>query len=272
MNMRKLYCGDSADVLKDIPGGSVDLTVTSPPYDNLRTYKGYSFDFEAIAKELFRVTKDGGVVVWVVSDETSKGSESGTSFRQALFFKEIGFNLHDTMIYQKANYVPLTHNRYEQSFEYMFLFSKGKPKTFNPIMIPCKYAGKVESYGSNRRSQLDDKQAIRSPKGTMYMTTKNEKIHPNIFTYTCGSQRTGHPAVFPLQLAKDHIVSWSNEGDTVLDCFMGSGTTGIAAKSLARNFIGIEISQEYFEVAKKRIEETDIEEERQISIFDLMGE
>ena len=91
-----------------MPDGFIDLTVTSPPYDNLRAYSGYSFDFEAVAKELYRVTKQGGVVIWVVGDATIKGSETGTSFRQALFFKEIGFNLHDTMIYAKNSYVPLS--------------------------------------------------------------------------------------------------------------------------------------------------------------------
>ena len=143
-----LYHGDCLEIMKEIPDGSVDLTVTSPPYDNLRTYNGnisqWSFaKFQGIAKELYRVTKQGGVVVWVVGDATVKGSETGTSFRQALYFKEIGFNLHDTMIYRKLNPIPLTHNRYEQAFEYMFILSKGKPNTFNPIKIPCKTAGTV---------------------------------------------------------------------------------------------------------------------------------
>ena len=144
-NNIKLYLGDCKEVMKTIPDNSIDLTVTSPPYDNLRDYNGYTFDFEGIAKELFRVTKDGGVVVWVVGDATIKGSETGTSFKQALYFKDIGFNLHDTMIYKKINYIPLTHNRYEQEFEYMFVFSKGKPKSFNPIMINCKTVGSKTS-------------------------------------------------------------------------------------------------------------------------------
>ena len=135
LELNKIYCGDCLQVMQDIPDKSIDMVLTSPPYDNLRDYKGYTFDFAGIAKELYRVVKDGGVVVWVVGDATIKGSETGTSFKQALYFKEIGFNLHDTMIYQKQFYVPLTHNRYEQCFEYMFIFSKGKPKTFNPIKI-----------------------------------------------------------------------------------------------------------------------------------------
>ena len=136
-----LFNESNLDTMKRMPDNFIDLTVTSPPYDGLRTYNGYSFPFENIAKELYRITKDGGVVVWVVGDATVKGSESGTSFRQALYFKEIGFNLHDTMMYRKINYIPLTHNRYEQEFEYMFIFSKGKPKTFNPIMVECKTKG-----------------------------------------------------------------------------------------------------------------------------------
>ena len=165
IEINKIYNMDCAEGISLIDDESVDLTITSPPYDNLRSYNGYLFDFEKVSNELFRVTKNGGIVIWVVGDSTINGSESLTSFKQALHFVDIGFNLHDTMIYQKINYIPLTHNRYEQSFEYMFCFSKGTPKTFNPIMIPCKNAGKIESYGSFRRSSLDRNQAMRAPEG-----------------------------------------------------------------------------------------------------------
>ena len=137
MEVNKIYNENCLDTMTKMPDNFVDLTVTSPPYDSLRVYNGYSFDFEAVAKELFRVTKQGGIVVWVVADATTKGSETGTSFRHALFFKEIGFNLHDTMIYAKNSYMPLTHNRYEQAWEYMFVLSKGRPSTFRPIMVAC---------------------------------------------------------------------------------------------------------------------------------------
>lgn len=256
MNVDYIQCGDSAQLMKSLPSNCIDLTVTSPPYDNLRSYKGFEWNFEDTAKELYRVTKDGGVVVWVVGDATYKGSETGTSFKQALFFKECGFNLHDTMIYQKANYIPLTHNRYEQSFEYMFVFSKGKPKTFNPRKIPCKGAGKLESYGNGRRQLLDGKQAMRAPEGITYKETKATKIHPNIFTYSCGSTKSGHPAPFPDKLATDHILSWSNEGDVVLDPFMGSGTTALKAIENNRHYIGFEISPEYCDLAQGRINKT----------------
>jgi len=255
MEINKIYNENCLETMAKMPDNFIDLTVTSPPYDNLREYRGYSFAFEEIAKELFRITKQGGVVVWVVGDATMNGSESGTSFKQALYFKEIGFNLHDTMIYQKVNYVPLTHNRYEQSFEFMFILSKGKPKTFNPIMIPCKQAGKVEKYGLERRQNHGSKHAMRLYDETEFKATKETKIAPNIFAYTLGREKTGHPAPFPEQLANDHILSWSNEGDLVYDCFMGSGTTAKMALLNNRKFIGSEISEEYCKIAETRIKE-----------------
>ena len=259
MDNLNLYNDDCINVMQGMirDGIKVDLTVTSPPYDNLRSYEGdivWNFDkFKEVADKLYEVTADGGVVIWVVNDQVRKGSESGTSFKQALYFKEIGFNLHDTMIYQKANYIPLTHNRYEQAFEYMFCFTKGKPKTFNPIMIPCKNAGKVESYGSERRTLLDRNQAMRSPDGKTFMTTKDTKYHPNIFVYTLGGQRSGHPAAFPDKLAEDQIMTWSNEGDLVFDPFMGSGTTGKMAILNNRRFIGTEIVKDYYDISVNRI-------------------
>ena len=248
-----LHLGDSAKVLENISNNSIDLIVTSPPYDNLRKYKGYSFDFEKIAKELFRVIKDGGVMVWVVSDQTKNGSESGTSFRQALFFKEIGFNLHDTMIYAKTNPIPQNHNRYEQCFEYMFVLSKGKPKTFNPLRQPTKNAGKTFNWG-DRKTVLDENQCRRH-KETDIRVCNDSKIRNNIFYYSVGGGKSGHPAVFPYQLAEDHILSWSNEGDIILDPFMGSGTTGVAALNNNRKFIGIEINEEYFNSCTNRLKE-----------------
>lgn len=253
MEINKIYNENCLETMAKMPNCFVDLVVTSPPYDNLREYKGYSFSFEEIAKELFRITKEGGVVVWVVGDATMNGSESGTSFKQALFFKDIGYNLHDTMIYQKVNYVPLTHNRYEQSFEFMFILSKGKPKTFNPIMIPCKQAGKVEKYGLERRQNHGSKHAMRLYDETEYKATKENKIAPNIFAYTLGREKTGHPAPFPEAMANDHIISWSNENDLIYDPFMGSGTTGLVARKLDRNYIGSEISSEYCQIAEARI-------------------
>jgi site-specific DNA-methyltransferase (adenine-specific) len=244
-----LRLGDCLEVMKSLPSQSIDLTVTSPPYDNLRTYNGYSFDFEGIAKELYRVTKDGGVVVWVVGDATVNGSETGTSFKQALYFKEIGFNLHDTMIWQKPYPKPLTHNRYEQAFEYMFVLSKNKPKLFNGIKdkenVGC---GRITT-GTWRDVDGTTKPKSKANKGV----TPKFGLRGNVWSIKTTTGKNEHPATFPEQLAHDHIVSWSNEGDTVLDCFLGSGTTGKVAKQLNRQFIGIEISPEYLEIAKKRI-------------------
>jgi site-specific DNA-methyltransferase (adenine-specific) len=252
---RKVYEGDCLEIMPTLADKSIDLVVTSPPYDNLRTYNGNSaFDFEGIAKELFRVTKYGGVVVWVVGDATINGSETGTSFRQALYFKEIGFNLHDTMIYRKHNYTPLTHNRYEQEWEYMFCFSKGKPKTFNPIKTPCKYAGQ-RTWG-NPTMYKDNSGELTQINGYVIGDTK---IHGNIFSYQVGMAQTGkinHPAMFPEQLATDHILSWSNEGDIVLDPFAGSGTTGVACINTNRKFILIEKDPTYCEIIRKRIANT----------------
>jgi site-specific DNA-methyltransferase (adenine-specific) len=244
-----LRLGDCLEVMNCLPSSSIDLTVTSPPYDNLRTYNGYTFDFEGIAKELYRLTKDGGVVVWIVGDATVKGSETGTSFRQALYFMECGFNLHDTMIYQKST-PPLTHKRYEQNFEYMFVVSKGKPKTFNGIKVERKY----KDTRGNRPFRKNADNSIDYG----FSAQTNTVLKTNVWKIFAGGGSSDkfaskHPAPFPEQLAHDHIISWSNESDTVLDCFLGSGTTGKMAKQLNRNFIGIEISKEYLDIAKERI-------------------
>ena len=251
--INKVHNENCLETMANMPDNFLDLTVTSPPYDGLRTYNGYSFDFESIAKELYRVTKKGGVLVWVVGDSTLKGSESGTSFRQALFFKEIGFNLHDTMIYQKINYVPLTHDRYEQSFEYMFILSKGKPKTFNPIRIPCKHAGKVEKYGLERRQNHGANHAMRLYSATEFKATKADKIAPNIFSYSVGKEKTGHPAPFPEKLAEDHILTWSNEGDLVYDCFAGAGTTSKISIINNRKWLASEVSEAYCDLINNRV-------------------
>jgi site-specific DNA-methyltransferase (adenine-specific) len=244
----KLWRGDCIDVMKHLPGGSVDLTVTSPPYDNLRTYNGFEWDFEATAKELYRVTKQGGVVVWVVGDSTVKGSETGTSFKQALFFKECGFSLHDTMIWRKTNPMPkVKTKRYFDVFEYMFIFSKGTPKTFNPIMQQCKMGGK--KYDSTCKNMGGENGRTKKS-----FVLNNERYKDNIWDIAIAQNKTTHPAVFPEQIANDHIISWSNEGDTILDCFMGSGTTGKMAKLNNRKYIGFEVSKEYCEIANNRIE------------------
>jgi DNA modification methylase len=262
MEINKTYNENCLETMSKLNDNFIDLTITSPPYDNLRDYKGFDFDFKNIANELYRVTKEGGIVVWVVNDSTKKGSETGTSFRQALYFMECGFNLHDTMIY-KAEKPPLTHNRYEQKFEYMFVFSKGKPNTFNPIMEPSKYAGQDKSKRTMR--QDSDELGNRSGKGKV----KPFKIKGNVWEYPIGHGKSTkdkiafkHPAIFPEQLVTDHILSWSNEGDLIYDPFMGSGTVAKMSILNNRNYIGSEISEEYCNIIKERLNnEIEIKEE-----------
>lgn len=263
--MIDLRQGDCLDVLKNIASESIDLTVTSPPYDDLRLYNGYSFDFENIAKELYRVTKQGGVVVWIVNDSTINGSETGTSFRQALYFKEIGFNLHDTMIWQKIS--PFTHkNRYIACFEYMFVFSKGKPKTTNIIRDRKNKWGGTQVHGTERQASGETR---RRSEVQISKKVKEYGARYNVWDIPAEkNNKTGHPAVFPVRIAKDHIVSWSNENDIVLDCFMGSGTTGVACVNTSRNFIGIELDKEYFNIAEKRILKTQ-EEKARLDMFGI---
>lgn len=255
MEINKIYNENCLDTMAKMPYNFIDLTVTSPPYDDLRTYNGYCFDFENVAKELFRVTKQGGVVVWVVGDKTQNGSETLTSFKQALYFKEIGFNVHDTMIYKKNNvYAHDPRNkRYKQCFEYMFVFSKGKPLTYNEIKDkPNKHAGKTLS-GTKGRTKDGFKRDLKP------VIMGDFQARFNIWEYTTGSSVASdkiafkHPAIFPEDLAKDHIYTWSNEGDLVYDPFMGSGTTAKMAILNNRNWVGSEISSEYCDIIEERI-------------------
>ena len=244
--LNQIIQGDCLEVLKSFSAASIDMVLTSPPYDNLREYKGYTFNFEGIAKELYRVVKDGGVVVWVVNDATINGSETGTSFKQALYFKEIGFNLHDTMIWNKDGGGAVGSNRcYTQNWEFMFVFSKGTPKFINLIYDkPNKSFGQDKSGVGRRLASGEHK--IETRKVAQRFSRRNNYWY-------IPTERGEHPAVFPEKLAKDHILSWSNEGDIVLDPMCGSGTTCVAAKELKRNFIGIEIAPEYVALARERI-------------------
>ena len=255
-----LICGDCIDVLQETPDNCVDLTVTSPPYDDLRTYEDecdWNFEtFKKVAQQLYRVTKPGGVVVWVVGDSTINGSESGTSFRQALYFKEIGFNIHDTMIWNKGSFAFPSKNCYHQVFEYMFVFSKGKPKTMNFIM------DRENKYICTRGASGRKRDGTRNT-GTCTTTNKYGKRF-NIWNYSIGGGNSAtdkiafeHPAIFPEGLAKDHIITWTNEGDLVLDPFMGSNTTGKMAVLTGRKFLGIEKVEKYFDISKRRIELVD---------------
>lgn len=259
--INKIHNMDCCKGMKKLDDAVVDLVVTSPPYDNLRDYNGFAFDINEISKELYRVLKPGGVVVWIVGDATLKGSETGTSFRQALTFMDNGFNLHDTMIYKKnTSSFPAKRNgkRYTQIFEYMFIFSKGAPKTVNLICDkPNKWAGHT-NWGKNTQ---------RDKNGELKQTTNIKEVpefspRNNIWEYVVGggfatSDKIAHehPAIFPEKLAEDHIITWSNENDVVMDIFIGSGTTAKMAYLNNRNYIGFDISEEYVNLSKRRLEQ-----------------
>lgn len=250
IQVNKIYNDDCIKIMKKMPENCIDLTVTSPPYDNLRDYKGYSFDFEEIACQLYRVTKEGGIVIWVINDKIKQGV-SLTSFRHGLFFQKIGFQMHDLMIYKKKNTPFMRSNAYTNCFEFMFVLSKGTPKTFNPLKEKTVRNGK-EMLPFNKKSDGINRKILGN--------LKKEKTKTNVWEYAVGLGGTTsdkiafkHPAVFPEKLAMDHILSWSNEGDLVFDPMCGSGTTCKMAKSNNRKFIGIDISEEYCKISKERL-------------------
>lgn len=255
--LNKVFLGDSCDVLKQIPDNFVDLTVTSPPYDNLRKYNGVGDTwnhekFKCIANELYRVTKPGGVIVWVVNDKTEHGGKTGTSLKQALYFMEIGFLLNDTMIWRKTNPMPqVKQPRYSSSFEFMYVFSKGTPKTFNPIMRECKLGGKL--YNSTAKN-FDGE----SGRHDLTYNVNKYMVDYNVWDIAVAQNKTKHTAVFPYEIPYKHIISWSNEGDVVLDPFVGSGTTILASIDLKRNYIGIELNKEYYNICINRIKEKNV--------------
>jgi len=237
-----------------MPDCFIDLTITSPPYDQLRDYKGYNFLFESTAKELYRITKQGGIIVWIVGDATVKGDETGTSFNQALYFKSCGFNLFDTMIYAKTPRGAVGNNKtYWQIFEYMFILSKGQPKTIHLIKDRLNKESRDGDNGTKRLKNGDLLNTKRGGYGSYGRRT-------NIWKYDIGKGKSTkdnfafkHPAIFPEQLVEDHLLSWSNEGELVYDCFMGSGTVAKMCILNNRNFIGSEISSEYCNIIEERI-------------------
>ena len=258
----KIYCDDNVLLMSELDSNIIDLTVTSPPYDNIRDYHGFNFDFENVSKQLYRITKDGGVVVWVVNDATINGSETGTSFRQALGFMDVGFKLHDTMIYEKPGTVyPASYksNRYSSIFEYMFVFSKGKITTANLIKDRHNTCFRV-GFGVNTERLKDGNMKNRGKR----LEVRDEfSYRNNIWRMNTSSQENPcksikNPATFPEQMANYHILTWSNEGDLVLDPFLGSGTTGKMAIMNNRNFIGVDCSEEYVDLSIDRITNTRI--------------
>ncbi len=251
--LNHIYNIDCLEGMKKLPDNCIDLVVTSPPYDNLRNYNGYSFDFEKIAKELFRVMKETGIVIWVVGDKIEKGNRSLTSFKQCLFFQQIGFKVHDVMIYQKKNTPFMRSNAYTNCYEFMFVFAKDKVTTFNPIKTKTVRHG-VEKLVANKKADGINNKVVGK--------LNKEKTLTNIWEYAVGLGGSTndkiafkHPAIFPEKLAQDHILSWSNEGDIVFDPFSGSGTTCKMARLNKRNYLGMEISAEYTEISQERMKQ-----------------
>lgn len=256
LNLNEVYCGNAYEILKCIDDKSIDLVVTSPPYDNLRKYNSSKLEddwneeiFKCIAKELKRVLKDGGVIVWNVFDKVENGSRTGTSLRQCLYFQEIGLNINDYMIFAKTNPMPQVRQpRYASNFEFMWVLSKGKPKTFNPIMRECKCAG--QAYNSTCKNMGGE-----SGRTHKNFNINKQAVDYSIWNMAVAKNNTNHTAVYPYELPYKHIQTWTNEGDIVLDPFMGSGTTALAAIDLKRNFIGSDVSQEYVDLCHQRIKE-----------------
>jgi len=251
VKLNSVYHADCVAFMESMEPESVDLTVTSPPYDELRNYNGYHFDFENIARGLFRVTKRGGVVVWVVGDKIKNGDRTLTSFKQALFFQSVGFNVHDVMIYKKKNTPFMRTNAYTNCYEFMFVFSKGSPKTFNPLKTKTARQG-FEMMPFNKGADGVNRKTLGE--------LKSEKTKTNIWEYATGlggttSDRIAfkHPAVYPEKLAEDHIISWTNPGDVVFDPMCGSGTTCKMALKNNRSLMGCDISKEYVDLTNERL-------------------
>lgn len=258
LDINQVYCGECSELMKQIDSESVHMVLTSPPYSGLRNYKGYVFDFEAIAEQINRILVPNGVVVWVVGDQTTKSGECGTSFRQALHFQSLGFNIHDTMIYKK-NAIPYPDTkRYYACFEYMFIFSKGgEPRVFNPLKDRRNKHANMKVSGTERKPDGSLKEKPCKKRGARI---KEFGFRWNVWEYNVGVVNYGdksiaeHPATFPMSLAKDHILSWSSPGDIILDPMAGSGTTPLMAKETGRNYIAMDIAPEYVDMMKYRLD------------------
>lgn len=255
IELNKIYEEDCLETMLRIPDCFVDMTITSPPYDDMREYEGNNnIQFKKIAKSLYRITKKGGVVVWIIGDQTKNWNESGTSFMQCLYFKETGFNLFDTMIYLKKPRGACGNNQsYWQTFEYMFVLSKGRPNTIN--LIYDRENKDVRS-GDNGTKRLYNGTLLNHKRGGYSKLGRRT----NVWEYTVGKGHSTkdniafkHPAIYPEKLVDDHLTSWTNKEDIVYDPFIGSGTTAKVCKIKGRNYIGSEINKEYVKDAMERL-------------------
>lgn len=252
----QIICGDSVEILRSFPDNSIDIVVTSPPYDAIRDYKGFSYDLHATGKEIQRVLKLGGVAVIVIQDQTKNFGKTLTSFRTILdWCDSFGFKLFETVIYRKYGAEGAWWNkRFRVDHEYIPIFLKGeRPQYFNKehLKIPSKHGGKTLTGGGTRLTN-----GIRI--ATRAIKINLMKCRGTIWEYLTagdGSRlKHEHPATFPDKLPYDFIQCFCPEGGIVLDPFVGSGTTTVAAKNLGRRYIGIDIAPEYCAIAEKRMQ------------------
>lgn len=258
----RIYNADCLEVMDALPEGCVDMTITSPPYDGIRTYEDThdGLDYEAVLQGLYRITKQGGVLVWIVADQVINGDETGTSFRQALAAKDVGFKLLDTMIWRKSIRSIGSCNAYWNEFEYMFVFTKGKIRVVNLLKDRPNYKS-GQKFTAPVRNRSGEFSSSRNPRLLGEMGRRGNIWHyatGNGCSAPSGSVAFEHPAIFPEALVADHVQSWSNIGDLVFDPFMGSGTTAVVARRLDRHYIGAELVEKYADICKRRLaQETD---------------
>ena len=256
IQVNKIICEDNITYLKTLPDECIDFVITSPPYDALRDYNGYKLDLHGLGVELLRVLKDGGICVMVIQDSTRDFAKSLTSFRTIVdWCDNIGFRLFECNIYNRQGTEGAWwKKRFRVDHEYMPIFLKGKrPQYFDKenIKIPSKHGGKIMT-GANIRTK-------NGQTGSRKVKINPTKCPGTVMTFgnTCGGEsklKSKHPAVFPNMLAYDMIECFCPEDGTVLDPFNGSGTTTLAAKCLGRNYIGIDVSEEYNKIARERLE------------------
>ncbi len=254
----KIILSDCRDGMAALSNECIPFTLTSPPYDGLRTYDGLAdWNFMDVAKELYRITMQGGVVVWVVQEQIIDGSESGETSRQRLAFANIGFRLHHTMVMGKLGGIQFSSNRYGRPLEYAFILSKGPPRYFNPLRDrPNKEAGRVKVFLNRNRDGS-------------FAPVKRTQVHPyglrgSIWFYPTGKNNSAkedyafeHPALMPEQMAEDDILSWTKVGDLVFNPFAGAGTALKMALLNHRSYLGFEINPKYVEIARRRLREAE---------------
>jgi len=266
MDNNKIYQGDSLQLLKDMPDNSVDLIITSPPYADLKTYidfKGILADdyvdwFLPYCNEICRVMKPTGSFILNINDKVEK------KFRHPYVFdliselhKQTDLKLFERLFWNKMKSLPNRY-RFGDRVEYLFWFAKDKDFYFNIDEMRTEYSEK----SIKRMKKPLKKRYARDGECTEYKSwAPNPKgALPNTLINISSETKKiadSHVAVYPVELVKYFINGSTKEGDVVLDPFMGTGTTAIAAKELNRNYIGFELQPDYITIAEKRIKDYD---------------